>query len=191
MSEEPVSDHNVSIEVTPSDPLAMADILQRERQEREASYLRATAGMRARLDKSGKYVLCGRVDCGERFATVTRFTERDFDRAQKRMQRTGVWVNMIDHIRFLRGWAPDRTTEHVRDGIDLIWRFSASARRKVRACGKPALRRYPERQGLLTDNDAMDSSFFSLPTQAICSTCHHENVIVSEVVGVGLVLILV
>ena len=187
----PEPDHDVSFEVAPHDPLVMADLLRRRALEGVASSLGALEGLRARLDKSRKYVLCGRVECGARFATVTRFTERDFDRAQKRMQRTGIWVNMIDHIRFLRGWAPDRTTEHVRDGIDLIWRFSTSARRKVRAGRKPALRRYPERRGLLTENDAMDPSFFSLPTQAICSTCHHENVIVSEVVGVGLVLILV
>ena len=110
--------------------------------------------VRARLDKSGTYVLCGRVDCGSRLARVARFTEVDRARAYGRYVGTGIWTNLIDHIHFLPGWAPEPTTAFPSEGTDFIWEFSINARKRDRSGRAPALRRYPKGQGHIIHNDA-------------------------------------
>ena len=147
--------------------------------------------LQVRLKKTRDYVLCGRISCRPRFARVVRFTEVDRARAFSYYVRTGIWTNLVDHIQFLPGWAPERTTAFPSEGPDFIWRFSTNARKRVGSGRGPALRRYPKRQGHIIHNDVMDPSFVSLPTRAVCPRCHQENAIVAEAVGVGQLLLLV
>ena len=140
--------------------------------------------LNARLDKSGGYILCGRIDCGARLAGVFRFSDEDIKRIKEEAEEAnpGVVMNVISHIAFPAGWAPDSRTGGV-------WRLSTHARGLVRKGFKPRLRRYPKNDGL-TPNSVMDSAFDQLPVTAIGSTCGFANAILPEVVSVDLVLLI-
>ena len=173
------------MEVTPSaTPVEIESAFQHFRELEQPRRRKSHPDLDARLDKSGGHVLCGRINCGARLAEVFRYSEEDIKRIKEEAEEAnlGVVMNVISHIAFPAGWAPDSRTGGV-------WRLSTHARRLVRKGFKPRLRRYPKNDGL-TPNSVMDSAFDELPVTAICSTCGFANAILPEVVSVDLVLLL-
>lgn len=118
--------------------------------------------LRARLNKEGNYVVCGRINCGARLAEVSE-----------------------GHISFLLGWAPRR------DGAwEYSTRARARVKRQIYLGQeqRPKLRRYPRNAGMRQGNDVMDDPFLPLPVVAVCPTCGFLNAIRSEDVSGYMVL---
>ena len=164
------------VEVTSHDTLSDLEQLPDDRRSRIGPMSR----LAARLDKKGVYLVCGRVECGARFALVTKIAsdgtpvpagmgQEDHDLSQK-------W----GWIQFLPGWAPQGDT----------WRLSGYARRRLRHGRSPKLRRYPSDLGAIP-NDALPREFGGLPVNVICPVCGFANAVRPEDVGVGRVLLIV
>ena len=125
---------------------------------------RSLPRLRARLAKGGEHVVCGRINCGARFAEVSE-----------------------NHIHFLPGWAPRR------DEVWELSKYARDKIRRQLFKGlppKPKLRRYPKNAGVVP-NDVMDSYFITLPVAAVCPTCGFLNAIRSEDVSANLVLTII
>ena len=170
------------MEVTPSSNRAEVEsAFQYFRELEQPRRRKSHPDLDARLDKAGGHVLCGRINCGARLAEVFRFSEEDIKRIKEEARESNPddGINVISHIEFPAGWAPDSRTGGV-------WRLSTHARGLVRKGFKPRLRRYPGNNGL-DSNSVMDSAFDQLPVTAICSTCGFANAVLPEVVSVDLV----
>ncbi len=115
--------------------------------------------LRARLNKEGNYLVCGRINCGARFAEVGE-----------------------DLIRFLPGWAPrrDKVWELSTHAKNKIRRRMFEGREL-----RPKLRRYPKNGGVRSGNDVMDdlNPMVNLPVVVVCPTCGFLNSVRSEEVS--------
>jgi hypothetical protein len=85
-----------------------------------------------RLTKDGKWAVCARISCGERFAKRIEFPEGQWPR---QMDASGKWAGYprIAVLDFISGW--------VRSGD--TWRMSKRARKRLAEGKPPAFRRPP------------------------------------------------
>ena len=59
-----------------------------------------------RLDKkTGREVLCGRIECGTELSEVYRLSRQEIE---KITEESGEDIQVIDHLAFPSGWAPRR-----------------------------------------------------------------------------------
>jgi hypothetical protein len=139
----------------------------------------------ARLDNTGHYIICGRINCGARIAQVHRFQQEEIDNAlAEGNEQASTFRNAVDwnYIAFPAGWAPGR---------DGVWRLSAHAKQRQKQGQTPKLRRYPKNHGMYTNNDVMGMEFGGLPVAAVCPTCGFANAILPEVVLARRILLIV
>ena len=137
--------------------------------------------LEARLDKMGRYVLCGRVNCGGRLASVCRFSDEEIEiiREEARARDPSIPISVIDHIAFPPGWAPSRGH---------VWKLSSYARERTEWGVSPnSGGTRPGNDGMIP-NMVVSSAFDPLPVTAVCPTCVMANAILPEIISVNLAL---
>lgn len=127
----------------------------------------------ARLDKTMRYVICGRMECGARLAEASQ-------RIQQRTEEEGPVETPASRglVQFLPGWAP---------GADGMWSLSRYARLRLRRGSLAKLRSYPAGLGGIP-NDVMDDYYGLLPVKAKCPTCGFVNELLPEELQAELVV---
>ncbi len=125
-------------------------------------YVLEQAPLRARLDKKGVHVLCGRVECGTRLAEI-HFLDSG--------------MVCLD---FPPGWSPS----------GIVWKLSNHARRRMKQGRSPKLRRYPKNDGIRILASVMETPYERLPLIAICPNCGWKNGVHEEDVSAGWVVVI-
>ena len=135
------------------------------------------APFKARTDKTGRHVHCGRAECGTRFATVY-IGENESGGADQSSENL-----LQNYIAFPPGWAPTSTPQGE------LWALSKYAEGRTRRGRKPKTRRAHPNNGVNVRNSAMDSHFEPLPVMARCPRCGFKNSLLREMMGVNDVLV--
>ena len=117
------------------------------------------------------------MDCGTVLGRVYRFGPQAIARIR---EEQGEDIQVIDHLAVPPGWAPRR---------DGSWRLSNYARKRIEKGQRPKLRQAPENMGM-RPNAVLYSAFDPLPAKAVCPNCGRENIILTNVVSVGLVCLI-
>lgn len=146
-------------------------------------------GLKARLDKkTGRKVLCGRLECDGQLATIRHRDEADFARIHAAVGDIYSFpIGSIDYLEFPPGWTRRRRS-------DEVWELSAHALKRARRGLTPKLRKYPNRPWIALNrnwNIVMGPSPYGyLPVTAVCPQCGWRNAVIPEVVWVQVYLML-
>lgn len=125
----------------------------------------------AELDKTGRWVKCSGLDCGERFARVSRYE-----------QIVRVWRGADgDQLNFLPGW--------IYEPGERAWRMSRQVRERIDRGRLPLYRAEPKDGVTVTP---AGSPYFplksctELPTVAICYRCDRPMTLDADRLGLRL-----
>jgi len=125
----------------------------------------------ARLDRrTGKRILCNRVDCGLQLAILRADTVEEGSWDNKPAVLLSRWIE------FPPGWV-----QH----SDGTWRFSHYAVERVKQGKEPKVRSYPKlEEGFVVSREDYLNSVPELPADAICWQCGLLNRIDMTVLGI-------
>ena len=137
----------------------------------------SVAPFKARTDKTGRHVHCGRAECGTRFATVY-IGENESGGADQSSENL-----LQNYIAFPPGWAPTNTPQGE------LWAQSKYAKSRTRQGRNPKTRRAHPQNGVNVRNSAMDTYLEPLPVMVTCPRCGWKNSLLREMMGVSHVLV--